>query len=125
VAAGVSEVRRLLDRRDLDLKFVRRDDGRVHVIVPVDPYAEPGAFREWEELSDDEKVAVVSSLVRLEVRVLCGAVVVVPADGRGPGRWTDEFDDEDLCWSCWRALGPAHQHRAFEHRRPGDPETGS
>jgi hypothetical protein len=53
-------------------------------------------------------------------RMLCGEHFLVGFPG-ARGDWEDCFEDDDFCARCIRALGD-QSPRAFEHRRPSDPE---
>lgn len=118
VESGVTSVRELLNRRsDIELEFVQhRDSGAVHVVVPRDPdrHDEGEVYR----IGDVPEKAM-RAMAFGEVRTLCGYVARRHLGGFECGdQMVDEFDDDLLCPRCWRALGPEHQARAFQHLQP-------
>ena len=118
-------VRALLSRRsDVELGFVRhRRHGRVHVVVPRDPDARQELVP-TDELSPEEQFQAVLNWTRLPTLTLCGRTFLVYFDCvTGDYEDVDTFDDNDLCWSCHRVLGPAHSGRAFEHPLPNGRDT--
>ncbi len=112
----------LASRSDIELEFVRhRHRGRVHVAVPHDPNIKPETVP-IDDLDEEAKLQAALSFTRKPVPTLCGRAPLVYFDGvTGDHEIVDTFDDNDLCWSCHRALGPEHSSRAFEHPRPIDP----
>lgn len=113
-------IRELLDRCGgrIELEFVRKlGGGPVHIAVPIDPDVEP-EFLEWHRMTPDQAFRAVLNLCRRTVPTLCGREFRVFLDDSGPYEMVDTFPDGDLCWSCHRALGPEHAHRAFEHPQP-------
>lgn len=120
MSAVTDAVRALLDRRsDIELAFVRhRCGGRVHVIVPRDPDTRQELVP-TNELSAEERFQAVLNWTRRPTLTLCGRIFLVYLDCvTGDYEDVDTFDDNDLCWSCHRVLGPEHSSRAFEHPRP-------
>jgi hypothetical protein len=114
----VTAVRELLTRRsDIELRFIRhRASGTVHVVVPGDPDEQGEVFR-IGEVPAEAQLAMASG----QTPTLCGYVAYKSMDGtrRSSDEMVSEFDDGQLCTRCWRALGPEHQARAFEHSQPG------
>lgn len=105
-------VRDLLARRtDIELSFVQHRRSKiVHVIVPTDPDI-------GYESTPSEEINWIGWLVG-DCYTLCGYVARVYLDGMGHGdQRISCFDDELLCGSCHRILGPLSS-RAFEHPLP-------
>jgi hypothetical protein len=91
------------------LEFARNTETRrVHVLC-----SEPARY--WLPVTwEDPKVAMILGLLSTPCRMLCGAKLLVGVDDRQRAVWEagDDFDDDDLCIACVRALGD-QQWRAF------------
>lgn len=111
----MTRLREILDELAPPLQFVRaRAADTVHIVAPDDP-AVPVESKPLAKLTPHEALELALALRT----TICGAEVTVRPGDRGG--YVEEFLDEDLCGSCYRVLGEAHQYLAFAHPQPDGP----
>lgn len=100
-----------------DLEFAEyTPTGTVHIHQYVPP--------RWLRSAGEPEVSLgfaegLEQMSTTKQRMICGEQFRIGWGGRG--EWTDCFEDDAICGRCVRALGD-QSARAFEHRRPGDPD---
>lgn len=93
--------------------------GTVHIEARVPVWARHDEPTETYRMGDGTGRAL-QALLGTPTVVRCGQRTF-PGSPASDARhkFTDCFDDEQLCGACYRTLHPDEQARAFEHRQPG------
>ena len=100
-----------------ELEFAEyKPTGTVHIHQYVPP--------RWREAPGEADYSITFAeglqlMSTTKQRMICGTRFRI--GWGGPGEWTDCFEDDAFCVRCIRALSD-QSARAFEHRRPGDPD---
>ncbi len=107
---------------DADVLFVESiRTGTVHVAVRLLPHhREPGRAAN-EPVASGGAAFITRALAPTVVR--CGKRTWPHDPEARRHRFTDCFDDDQLCHGCYRTIHPGDQERLFEHAQSADPSN--